>query len=67
MVVMVCPGTSVGRVTALDDEGDELTYRITSNTADSASFNISSSTGELFVRVPIDREVSFMHCIRTMS
>lgn len=53
-----CPGTPVGIVTASDDEGDVLTYRITSNTADSASFMINSSSGELSVSRRIDREVS---------
>lgn len=50
-------GTNVGDpVTATDDTGDRLTYRL--NGPDSAMFTIIASTGQIQTRQPMDHETS---------
>ena len=54
------PGTLVGSaVTATDADGDVLTYSLSGT--DASSFGIDSSTGQLFLKAPLDYETKSVY------
>lgn len=63
-LTLYSPGTEISeglpfdRISAIDPENDPLEYLIPVNSINSQYFNISATTGALFFRQQLDRDVS---------